>query len=87
MLEKVREFPEKKMIVVICAAPSILARLGLLEGKEATCHPNFEEKIMGAILTGESSAVAGDIITSQGHGATFPFELIRAKVRKNGPAN
>ena len=31
-----------KPIAAICAAPSLLGRLGILEGKEATCYPGFE---------------------------------------------
>ena len=70
---------EGKFVAAICAAPSILAKLGLLEGKEATCHPDYEDKMGGAVLTQESVAVAGNIITGQGLGAGFPFafELVR----------
>ena len=70
---------EGKFVAAICAAPSILAELGLLEGKEATCHPDYEDKMEGAVLTHESVAVAGNMITGQGLGAGFPFafELVR----------
>ena len=70
---------EGKFVAAICAAPSILADLGLLEGKEATCHPDYEDKMEGAVLTHESVAVAGNMITGQGLGAGFPFafELVR----------
>ena len=51
--EKCLEFADKKMVAAICAAPSILAELGLLEGKEATCHPDYEDKMCGAYLTHE----------------------------------
>lgn len=73
------EFAEKKMEAAICAAPSILAEFGLLEGKKATCHPDFEDKMEGAILIGESVAVDGMIFTGQGLGATFDFafEIVR----------
>lgn len=71
--EKCREFAENKMVAAICAAPSILAGLGLLEGQEATCHPDYEDKMSGAVLTHESIAVAGNIITGQGLGTTFDF--------------
>lgn len=38
----VREFAATKHVAAICAAPSILAHLGLLEGRRATCFPGFE---------------------------------------------
>ena len=57
------------MIAAICAAPSILSELGLL--KKATCHPDYSEKVKGAV--DQSVVVDGNIITGQGLGATFPF--------------
>ena len=35
-------------LAAICAAPFILGELGLLEGREATCYPGFEERLFGA---------------------------------------
>ena len=64
-----------KYVAAICAAPSVLAELGLLEGKPATCHPNFEGKMCGAVVTHESVTVAGNIITGRGLGAGIPFAL------------
>ena len=73
--EKCRDFAssEGKYVAAICAAPSLLASLGLLEGKKATCHPDFESHMAGAELTGKSVAVDGNLITGQGLGATFDF--------------
>ena len=41
-----------RRIAAICAAPSVLGRLGILEGKKATCYPGYEDKLIGAKLTG-----------------------------------
>lgn len=78
----VKEFAEKKYVAAICAAPSILAGLGLLTSKKATCHPDFENQMDGAVLTGESVTAEGNIITGQGLGATFDFafELVKMLV-------
>lgn len=77
--DTVKNFAEDKMVAAICAAPSILAGLGLLNEKKATCHPDYENQMVGAILTHGSVAVDGNIITSQGLGATFDFafEVVR----------
>ena len=75
VLEQCKNFAEKKMLAAICAAPSILASLGLLEGKKATVHPNFEEKMHGAVLTHGHVAVDGNIITGQGLAAGIEFSL------------
>ncbi|MBQ6440676.1 MAG: DJ-1/PfpI family protein [Mogibacterium sp.] len=80
--EKCREFAADKYAAAICAAPSLFAALGLLEGKKATCHPDFEGVMYGAILTGESVVKDGNVITGQGLGASFDFafELVRVLV-------
>ena len=39
---------EKKQIAAICAAPSVLGGLGILNGRKACCYPGFEEKLTGA---------------------------------------
>ena len=77
--DTVKDFVANKMVAAICAAPSILAGLGLLKKKKTTCHPDYENKMGEAILTYESVAVDGNIITAQGLGATFDFafEIIR----------
>ena len=71
--EQCRFFAENRLLAAICAAPSLLAGLNILDGKKATCHPDFEEKMTGALLTHDSVTVDGNIITGQGLGATFPF--------------
>ena len=70
---------ESKYLAAICAAPSILAELGILDGKKATCHPDYESKMQGVVLTGKSVSIDGKVITGQGLGAGFPFafELVR----------
>lgn len=73
--EQCKTFAKDKYIAAICAAPSVLASLGILEGKPATCHPAFEGKMAGAIVTKESVSVAGNITTGQGLGAGIPFAL------------
>ena len=77
-----REFTTEKIVAAICAAPSILASLGLLDGKKATCHPDFEAQMVGAVLTYDSVTVDGNIVTGQGLGAAFDFafELVRKLV-------
>ena len=66
---------EKRGIAAICAAPSVLGGLGLLEGETATCHPGFEEKLTGASVTENTVEVSGQVITSRGMGTAVPFAL------------
>ncbi len=62
-------------IAAICAAPSILGHLGLLEGKKATCYPSFASELKGAEYVEEAVVVSGKIITGRGAGAALPFAL------------
>lgn len=73
--EQCRAFAKDRLLAAICAAPSVLASLGLLDGKPATCHPAFEAKMGPVLLTHQGVAVAGNIVTGQGLGAAIPFAL------------
>ena len=65
-----------KLVAAICAAPSVLGAAGLLNGKEATCHPGFEASLTGAeVVTGVTVVRDGNIITSRGMGTTIDFAL------------
>ena len=70
---------EGKVVAAICAAPSVLASLGLLEGRNATAHAGFQDKLAGAIVHDEEVVVDGNITTSYGLGGAIPFalELVR----------
>ena len=66
---------EGKLICAICAAPSVLGHKGLLNGKEATCYPGFEDALEGASLSEKYVAVDGNIITARGAGVSVEFGL------------
>lgn len=74
--ELIRIFCQQgKKVAAICAAPTILGKMGLLEGKEATCYPGLEEQLRGAIRTDKEVVVDGNIITSRGLGTSIVFSL------------
>lgn len=77
LLEKVREFSENGKIAAICAAPTILSGLGLLNGKKAVCFPGCEETLLkdGAVLISEKVVKDGNIITSRAAGTAIDFAL------------
>ena len=70
-------------IAAICAAPSILGRKQLLDGKKATCYPGFEKFLYGAECTGEKVVVDGKIITAKGAGAAADFGFVIAEKLKD----
>ncbi len=64
-----------KYIGAICAAPSILGKMNLLEGKNATCFPGFEQFLHGAKLGDEKVYTDGNIVTAKGAGVAIEFGL------------
>ena len=78
LMEQVKAFCEKgRQVAAICAAPSILAELGLLSGVRATCNPSKDEvlKESGTLLCKDKVVVSNNIITSRGMGTAIPFGL------------
>ena len=64
-------------LAAICAAPSILAELGLLQGCQATSNPGFIAALAehGARTSEASVVVDGNIITSRGMATAIDFGL------------
>jgi len=62
-----------KMIAAICAAPTFLGQLGLLEGKNATCYPGMESELNCGKYLSDAVVVDGKFITSRGAGTTHLF--------------
>lgn len=73
--EQCLSFAKDKMLAAICAAPSVLAGLGLLEGRKAVVYPGMENVMKGAVMTDAPAVVDGNIITGRGPGACFDFAL------------
>ncbi len=70
-------------IASICAGPAVvLAPLGVLKGKKATCYPGLGDSINsnGGEYVKQTVVVEPNLITSEGPGTTLPFaiEIIRA---------
>lgn len=67
---------DDRPVASICAGPTILADLGLLEGREAVCYPgcqtNFPE---GVYQAGSDIAVDGNLITATGPAVALVFGI------------
>ena len=76
VLELLRSFSAAgKLTAAICAAPTVLAKAGLLEGRKAVCYPGMEGQLTGAKVSFEPVAVDGTVITSRGLGTAIEFAL------------
>ena len=66
-----------KYIAAICAAPRVLAKAGMLEGKKVTAYPGFIEggNYPSVHYTGGAVEVDGKIVTSRGPGTAMDFAL------------
>ncbi len=74
VLDMVADFnEEEKLLCAICASPSILARMGVLDNRRATIYPGMEREIprprSGKVV------VDGHVITSEGPGTAIDFAL------------
>lgn len=73
-----------KYIAAICAAPSVLGHLGLLQGKNATCYPGFEADLHGAAVLQDGVVLDGNIITAKGAGRASDFGFLLAGILAGG---
>lgn len=64
-----------KKLGAICAAPTILGKLGLLKGKDAVCYPGMEGELLGANVKDAPVTVDGAIICARAAGSAIPFGL------------
>lgn len=78
LAEALEKFAKEELLIgAICASPAlVLAPLGILDTKKATCYPSFKAKLKN--YTNEAVVVDKNIITSQGPGTAlaFAFKLV-----------
>jgi 4-methyl-5(b-hydroxyethyl)-thiazole monophosphate biosynthesis len=66
-----KDFP----VAAICAAPSVLGRLDLVEGRQVVCYPGYEKFMKGAKVLDRQAVTDGNLITGRGPGAATDFSL------------
>ena len=77
-----------KTVAAICAGPTILASLGILEGRQAVCYPGMEDQLTGATaLPGARVVVDGNVITSRSAGTAWDFALALVEALRDGQAS
>ena len=76
-----------KYTAAICAAPTILAELGITSGRNATCYPGCEADMGDAIVAGDLACVQdGKLITGASAGCAIPFGLALIRALKGQEA-
>lgn len=74
-------------LAAICAAPSILAHMGMLDRRKATCNPCVWEEMGSAAVDREAQVVVDEkFVTAQAAGAAFLFGLKLVEVLRGDEA-
>lgn len=68
-----------KYVAAICAAPSVLATAGLLDGKHATSFPGALDPFPKVLRQPQAVVEDGKLITSRGPGTAMDFALVLAE--------
>ena len=80
-------YNEGRWLAAICAAPTILANLGMLDRRRAVCYPGLEELMGSAVVQkGSTVVVDGHIVTGEGPGSAFPFGLKLVEILRGSVA-
>lgn len=85
VIELVKEFhKDGKLVAAICAGPIVLEEAGILEGREVTSYPGFEEELKG-IYKEDVVVKDGNIITARGPATAvyFALEILESLSDKN----
>ena len=75
LLAAQKMYEKGQYVAAICAAPTVLAELGLLEGRRATCYPGMEPEMCGAVMQNAGVVRDGNFITGRAAGSAFAFGL------------
>jgi 4-methyl-5(b-hydroxyethyl)-thiazole monophosphate biosynthesis len=78
VLQKMHE--SGRFVGAVCAAPKVLARSGVLNGKTATAYPGVLQAEQHPMISGDAVTRDGRVITSRSAGTVMDFalELIEA---------
>ena len=71
-----KAWQDGKLVAAICAGPTVLADLGITDGKTCTCYPGCEGGMGNAIMAENAAAVQdGRLITGTSAGCAIAFGL------------
>lgn len=71
-----------KFVAAICAGPTILADLGITDGKDAVCYPGCEAEMGNANMVSAPCIRSGKVITGTSAGCAVAFGLALVEALK-----
>jgi protein deglycase len=90
VINKIKDAHAKGLLcAAICAAPSVLAEAGIIDGYKVTCYPGVDERLGDAVFVDMPVVRDRNIITGKGVGTAIDFalELIRYLNNEESAAN
>ena len=76
-------YENDKYVAAICAAPSILAKLGITDGKQAVVYPGMEPEMGSAVMQDANAVKDGKVLTGRAPGAAMDFGLMLLETLKD----
>lgn len=74
-------------MAAICAGPTVLADLGITDGRNATCYPGCEKQMGNAHMAIDAAVMRdGRLITGTSAGCAIPFGLALIEALKGARA-
>lgn len=75
-------YEQGKLTAAICAAPTILAKLHITDGKHATVYPGMEPDMGTAIMEDTNAIRDGNVLTGRAPGAALDFGYLLLETLK-----
>ena len=76
-----------RFVAAICAAPTVLAKLGITDGRKAACYPGLEDRMGSADMQpGVATVTDGKLLTGAGPGTAIDFGLLLVRTLKGEAA-
>ena len=69
-------YEQGKFVTAICAAPTVLAKLGITDGRKATGYPGMEGQMGSACMVDANAVRDGKVLTGRAPGAAYDFAYL-----------
>ena len=76
-------YEQGKFVTAICAAPTVLAKLGITDGRQATVYPGMEDQMGSACMVDANAVRDGKILTGRAPGAAYDFAYLLLETLKD----
>ena len=81
-----RAYDSGKYVAAICAAPTILAKLGITDHHDVTCYPGMERQMGNAHMISAGTVSSGRVLTGRAAGSSLDFGLMLIEALKGREA-